>query len=43
MDDPSPMKSTALAWDNFATRESKSKIMLWLLAGWIYNLVEGAL
>src|SRR5688572_29076118 len=43
VDDPSPMKPTALAWDNVATRESKSKIMLWLLAGWIYNLVEGVL
>ena len=37
------MKPTALAWDNFATRESKSKIMLRLLASWIYNLVEGVL
>lgn len=39
--EPSEIRPGGRGWDAFATDESKNAIFLWLLAGWIYNFVEG--
>lgn len=41
--DTSKIRPGGRSWDTFATREAKSAIALWLLAGGINNIVAGQL